>query len=363
MTKIFNYPWHIGHQYELMKIPDTKWTWLVQHRRPYGESARGDMIGKFGVEYVPHYEPGKYDVAVMHLDQQCFEEGILDRGKGSLTREVGTVVQDIPKVIIMHGTPYYPEMFGSDISPDNYSALGFTKDQIGMSSELIHRFQEFVRSYGIDFVIFNSYRARSQWGFDNNENSRAIWHGLDTDEWKVLPKEPRVVTMISPAGLDKYYDRTFLAAVKEKLEEKDIHHCHISVDVNFKNPQDYQEFLGRSLIYFNPTRESPMPRSRTEAMLSGCCVITTANQDAERFIKDGENGLITNRNPDYVVRLVEALIYDYKKAIEIGQKGRETALELFQADRFRREWREVLDKVTSEPLASSGVEKYKNLNL
>lgn len=361
MIRVFNYPWHIAHQYELMKVPDTQWSWLVQHRRPYGESARGDMITKYGLKYTPYYESGQYDVAVLHLDQQCFEEGILDRGKGSLTREVASVVKDIPKVLIMHGTPYYPEMFGCDITPENHRALGFTKDQIGMSSELILRFQEFVKNNQIDFVVFNSHTAKRQWGFDNQEWAKAIWHGMEPSEWLDLPKEPRVVTMINAGGLDKYYDRTFLAAVKEKLEEKDIYHCHITVDVNFKNFEDYRTFIGRSLIYFNPTRESPMPRSRTEAMLSGCCVITTGNQDADMFIEDGENGLLTNRNPEYVVRLIEALVYDYKKAIEIGQKGKQTALELFKPERFQQEWSELLQKVLTNPLASQ-VEKFKEFN-
>lgn len=343
MIRVFNYPWHIGHQYELMKIPDTKFSWLIQHRRKYDDSGRGDMITKYGLEWVPHYESGKYDVAILHLDQQCFEEGIMDRGKGSLTREINTVIKDIPKVLIMHGTPYYPEMFSCDITEENYKALGFTKEQVGMSSELITRFQKFCED--IDYVVFNSHRAREQWGFKDNPKSRTIWHGLEVDEWKPLPKEPRVVTFISPGGLDKYYDRTFLQAIKEKLEEKDIYHCHISVDVSMKNFEMYKEFLSRSLIYINPTRESPMPRSRTEAMLSGCCVLTTPHQDADMFIEDGENGLIIPRNPDYVVRIVEALIYDYKKAQDIGVKGRETALKLFTAERYQKEWKEVLDEV------------------
>ena len=57
--KIFNYPWHISHQNALMQIPETKWTWLIQHRRRYADGPRGDMIGRYGVEWVPHYESNK----------------------------------------------------------------------------------------------------------------------------------------------------------------------------------------------------------------------------------------------------------------------------------------------------------------
>jgi glycosyltransferase involved in cell wall biosynthesis len=344
--RIFNYPWHIAHQDALMNIPATKWFWLQQYKRQYGDTPRGDMITRYGIEWVPHYESGKYDVALLHLDQQCFEKSIRERGKGSLFDEVNAVIKnDIPKIVIMHGTPYYPEMFSCDITDENYEQLGFSKDQIGMSSELIRMFKDAVKDF--DYVIFNSKTAAKQWGFTDSTKGRAIWHGMDTSYWVDLPKEPRVVTMISPAGLDMYYDRQFLRAVKEHLEEKSIEHCHITVDAKFRNFEEYRNFLGRSLVYFNPTRESPMPRSRTEAMLSGCCVVTTPSQDASDFIKTGENGFLIPRNPETVANLIEELIFDYKKAVEIGQAGKKTATEIFSMDRYTKEWRELLEQVIS----------------
>lgn len=338
--KVFNMPWHIGHQYELCKIPATKWYWLVNHRRHFASMPRGPQEN-YGFEWIPHYESGKYDVALLHLDQQCMEDSLWERGKGSVFREVNSVIQDIPKIVIMHGTPYYPEMFGSDITKDNYKEFGFTEDQIGMSSELIKRFKDVTKD--IDMFIFNSHTAQKQWGFAGSDKAKTIIHGLDPDEWWDLPKEPRVVTMINPGGLDKYYDRHFLKCVKEALAERDIYHCHITVDARFSNWDEYRKFLGRSLLYFNPTRESPMPRARTEAMLSGCCVITTLNQDAETFIKDGVNGYKALRNPEYVADIVEGLINNYDQAIAVGQKGRETALKLFDGNRYREEWRKILE--------------------
>ena len=243
----------------------------------------------------------------------------------------------------MHGTPYYPEYFPSDITDSNYQESGFTKDQVGMSSVLINKFKEAVKDCSV--IIFNSYKAKSQWGFDSDPRAITIWHGLEKEDWEDSPKEPRVVTMISPGGLDRYYDRTFLRAVKEELYERDIVHCHITVDVQFKSFEEYKKFLGRSLVYFNPTKESPMPRARTEAMLSGCCVVTTPHQDADMFIRSGENGIIVPRNPKVAADIIEGLIYDYKKAIAIGQEGKKTAQEIFSGDRFRKEWREMLRKL------------------
>ena len=33
--RILNYPWHLAHQHELLKLPDIEWSWLIQDRRPY----------------------------------------------------------------------------------------------------------------------------------------------------------------------------------------------------------------------------------------------------------------------------------------------------------------------------------------
>jgi len=314
--KIFNYPWHLAHQYELQKFPWAEWSWLIQYHRQYNATPRGDF---FKGNYVPHYEPGKYDLALLHLDQQCLEKELWERGKGSLYRELNSVITDIPKIVIMHGTPYYPEMF-----ENNQDIVDLVKDAVKGN-----------------FVIMNSRRAVEMFGFGH-----AIWHGMDASEWWDLPKEPRVITMIGPAGLDAYYDREFLGAVKDALQEEGIEHCHITVDYTAKDWDDYRKFIGRSLLYFNPTKESPMPRSRTEAMLSGACVLTTPTQDADQFIKNGENGfLITRGDVRGTVDLIKHLFKNYDKAVAIGQAGKKTAQELFSYTSFEAEWRAVVEKV------------------
>lgn len=325
-------------------MPNTEWYWLENHRRTFSDMPRGpEKDYKNFKEFVPYYESGKYDLALLHLDQQCMHTELWEMGKGSLFRELNEVITDIPKVVIIHGTPYYPEEHPCDITKDNYQQLGFTKKQIGMSSELINRLKLVTKDCA--YVIFNSHRAREQWGFEDVENSKTVWHGLDKNDWYDLSKEPRVVTMISPGGFPKYYDRTFLKAVREELWDRNIIHCHITVDVKFRNWEEYRQFLGRSLIYFNPTRESCMPRARTEAMLSGCCVITTLNQDSEKFIEDGVNGYRAIRNPKYIADLIEGLFKNYKQTVAIGQKGKETAIKLFDKDRYENEMLEIFNKV------------------
>jgi len=194
------------------------------------------------------------------------------------------------------------------------------------------------KAIGDNPMITNSYRAAEMWGFGT-----PIWHGLDPEEWFDLPKEPRVITMISPAGLDDYYDRTFLRYTREALHDIGINHCHITVDWRSKDWEDYRRFLGSSLIYFNPTKESPMPRSRTEAMMSGCCVLTTNNHDTDKYIVDGQNGIFVKRNPQDVVKKVLWCMKNYDQAVKIGQAGKQTAIAKFNHKRFEQNWKDFLN--------------------
>lgn len=319
--KIFDMPWHIGHQYEMLKFPFAEFDWLFQWIRDYNEMPRGDIKHLFN--WVDHYEEGKYDVAILHLDQGCIDEGTLSVGKGSIYRHLNSVIKDIPKIVIMHGTPYYPEV-----------------EEFKNTQVIIDKVKQIV---GENYMVVNSHRAREQWGW-----GKTIIHGMDPAEWYDLPKEPRVVTMISPGGFPAYYDRTFLEYVVEGLRDHDISHAHITVDFMAKDWEDYRNFLGRSMIYFNPTRESPMPRARTEAMLSGCCVITTPHQDADRFIKHGVNGFLVPRNAEHVVKLIEQLLEDPELAQAVGQQGKKTAIELFDWKRYSQEWQDYLNFVIKD---------------
>lgn len=319
----------LAHQYSLTDIP-AEWSWLVTHRRQYSAFARGDFAKTRGIRWVPDFQPGYYDLAILHLDQQCFETGLWERGKGSLFRQLAPQM-DCPTVVICHGTPYYPEQFNEDCTPD------------GCSNVLREKMKEALGLLKVPYrLVVNSKKAAEQWGMGT-----CIYHGLDPAEWYDLPKEPRAVTMISPAGLPMYYDREFLRGVKDCLEERGISHCHITEVGGYtpKDWEDYRQFLGRSLVYFNPTRESPMPRARTEAMLSGCCVVTTPHQDASDFIQDGVNGYLCERDPEATADLIKGLIEDYPRAIAIGQAGKETARELFTKERFLADWDRLIHEL------------------
>lgn len=319
-------PWHSTHQYELAKLPFIgEYDLIVNPWRYWGFSQRPMPPN---MKYVYEYKPGYYDLAILHIDQQSIYDP--DRGdritKGRLYQELNEYITDIPKVVINHMTPFH----------DKYE----TPYVIEVIKNLI----------GNNPMVTNSYEAAAQWGWGH-----PIIHGMDIDEWPDLPKEPRCVVALSQAGMDKAYRRIFLHSVIRILKEMQVPVFWIGVDKKCSNFEDYVSFLSRSLVYFNPTWQSPRPRARTEAMLAGCCIVTTPYQDADTYIKNGENGFLTSMeqirdprvmdNSKFAADIIKGLVLDApEKAMEVGKRGREFAREHFNSEVFAKQWVEFITK-------------------
>jgi len=295
--------------------PYKKWAYV---HRPFPKKCK----------MVTHYEPGKYDLAILHVDQQSIYNP--DKGdrisKGRIYKELNEVITDIPKIVINHMTPFH----------DKYTSEQTVTIMKGM--------------IGDNHMVVNSHDARRQWGWGHT-----IIHGMEVDEWWDLPKEPRGVVSLSPGGMNEAYRRIFLHTVIRLLDEMGVPFRWIGVDakVRFKSFDEYRDYLGRSLVYFHPAWQSPMPRARTEAMLSGCCIVTTPYQDADTFIEDGVNGFLTSKakikdprvmdSPEYTAKLIKRLIIDEPElAVKVGKKGREFARNKFNKENFTKQWEEYL---------------------
>lgn len=330
---------HLGNQYDMLKLAKkypVKFHYLENNVRKWSAfSPRPEptkWLSPDEFEWVQYYEPGKYDVAILHVDQQHVNPHI---GKGYLYKQLNEVIQDIPKIVINHGTPMYAEMYTEDIVINGGTV---TKSS---GPEYVKGMKELV---GDNFMIVNSYEAVERWGW-----GYPLIHGLTPDEWWDLPKEPRVTIMVSPGGLDKYYNRTLLTHIKGRVKEKTgLDTNHITVNYKARDWDDYRDFLGRSLIYINPTLDSPMPRARTEAMLSGCCVLTSRYHGAEDFIEHGVDGFIMPDNPlSYAETIYQLLTYKYNETVEIGQRGKAKAQKLFNNDRYLDDLYNIITQVAN----------------
>lgn len=326
--KVFGVPWHVGHQYELIRLPMFEsYDFVINPYRTWGSSSR-PLPEK--AQWVTHYEKGKYDLAILHVDQQSiYNPDSGDRiHKGKLYLDLRKAIgDDCPIITINHMTPFH----------DKYESpfvVDFIKKMVAGTT-----------------MVSNSYQARDQWGW-----GEVIIHGLHPDEWYDLPKEPRAITVLSPAGMDKAYRRIFLKTVQRMLDEMGVPFVWVGVDRKFDNFEDYRQFIGRSLVFFMPTWQSPMPRARTEAMFSGCCIVTTPYHDADKFIKHEENGFLTTRsvitdprimdNPEVTAQTIKRLVIDRPDlALKIGQAGKQTANEIFTFEKFSDQWEALLKKL------------------
>jgi len=326
--KVFGVPWHVGHQYELVRLPFfERYDMVINPYRGWGESSR-PFPEK--ANWVTHYEKGKYDLAILHVDQQSiYNPAAGDRiNKGKLYLELREAIgDDVPIVTINHMTPFHDKY-------DSPYVVDFIK----------------AMTQGTTMIV-NSYEAQKQWGWGN-----VITHGLHAEDWLDLPKEPRCITVLSPDGMNKAYRRMFLTQVKKMLGEMGVPFVWVGVDRKCKTFEEYREFIGRSLVFFFPAWQSPRPRARTEAMFSGNCIVTTPYQDAHTFIRHGENGFLTSRteiqdprvmdNPEVTAKLIKRLVIDQPDlALKIGQEGKKTAQELFNFDVYVEQWQNLLTEI------------------
>lgn len=321
---------------KLTKHYPVKFSYLENNVRRWSKySARPEpstIYTKNQFEWVQYYEPGKYDLAILHVDQQHTDPNI---GKGQIYRQLNDLIQDIPKMVINHGVPTWDDFFTED--------LVINGGEI-QTARGVKRLDGMKKLIGDNFMVVNSYEAVKEWGW-----GYPLIHGMDATEWYDLLKEPRPIISLSPGGLDKMYNRELLTHIKYKvMEQVGIPLRQITVDVLAEDWDDYRHLLGNSLLYINPTKCSPMPRSRTEAMLSGCCVLTSKYHGASEFIEDGVNGFILPDNPlSYAEAIYQLINYNYKEAVEIGQRGRETAIKYFNSERYQKDLWYLIQEVAA----------------
>jgi len=301
--KIFIHPFHENHLFDLT-------TALKEHQFFMLDTFYKQLKRKFpnNVKKVSHYID--CDVAILNMDHQFFRR----LSKTRMVKELNEVIpKNTKRVWIINSIPV----------------------KNGIDHKTKNKMLEYI---GNSQIVVNSYESVKIYG-----KGTVIHHGIEG--FKPRKKEPRVVTFVSPiAEAYEYYDHDFLQEVREELRQKyEINHVWLTVDKEFKDYKEYKKYLEETLIYFHPSKHSPMPRTRTEAMLSGCCVVTTPHHDAKTFIKNGENGFLINRNPEVVAKLIYKLLTEhYKLAVKIGENGRKTALKKFNYKNYKEKWEKLI---------------------
>jgi len=296
--RILKYPWHTAHDYELAKLPhdfyyltNTPRTWNTTHR-PVPSN----------IHWVGSVAQAATDVMILHVDQWTFQEP----AKRYLFLSQKQAYPG-PKIVINHGCNLVD----------------------GCSSETMRCMVEDCQ------VVCNSSTALQLWGIPG---SRYIRHGLDPDEWPPTSYGRSDVLVVqahsSIHGAYRNYEGVARAEERVKI-------TWVDRDVRFDSFNKYRHYLQSCSIFFQPSYASPNPRSRTEAMLTGLAIVTTNSHGEEEYIANGVNGFCSNDFDE----LIEFLIYlesHPNQVRKIGQKGRETAQQVFHIDRFIEQWNALL---------------------
>lgn len=312
MLQILDHAWHQAHSYRLHALP-ARFGYFPVGTRYWDPDIRPVPANWDGFVEDPDW--AGYDVILSHLDNWCDRTEL----RGTPFRLMNLIGMQAPRaarICIMHGTP----------------------DNEQNRSRIVRMLD--LAPGGSPFMVVNSHQAYEQWGL-GPERSRAIIHGYDVDEFAVDKTRLVMAFTVCSAGeiSRSYHGVPMLRTVRRHVP---VVWVGYKGDLPyFKSYQLYREFLASSLIYVHCGQRSPMPGARTEAMLSGCCVVTTTNHDAGDFITHGETGFLC----DTVVEMVETLkmlLAAPRKAHEVGKRGRELARTLFHKDRFVEDWLSLL---------------------
>jgi hypothetical protein len=345
------YRWHAAHQYELFKLGHNftlvtnsgtstcdQWDY---GQRPLPYNARLKPLHEIDIK--------DYDFAILPFDENVLEPELcnnilgLDWGRSFLTMLAFT--QSMPRAAICHGTPRrYGDFLKDNMPmPENAEQIILPKrDGFCALLKNIH-------------VVCNSHQAKNEWQF---HKSSVIWHGFSPYEFPPGTHEKACLTLPKRAFAERplYRGKTCLNRVLELLDGV----CAVEYTAPpAPHPgympetqewavakfQNYTRYLGEFAVYLNPTVNSPMPRSREEAMMTGVIPVSLRNHDVDMFIQNGVNGF----NGDSAEELAEHiawLVKNEKQRKEISRNARLTAMDLFNVDRYLAGWSKLIASLT-----------------
>ncbi len=180
-----------------------------------------------------------------------------------------------------------------------------------------------------------------------------IPHGFDPGEFKKLDnveKKVRALTMVNvfkKRGHVVGYD-LWKWIYQQSGQVCDIWgHGNDDMNMNIRRTSSFEELIktyNSYALYFNPTNESAMPRSRGEAAMCGMPIVSTKNYDISNYFTNGINGIITNDKNEILENIIKIIDSEQMK-IDLGQAAREVAIKHFHIKDFIERWNSVFSRL------------------
>lgn len=345
--RVLSYRWHCAHQYELYRTGHEftlvtgagtalcdSWDW---DKRPIPNNARFARFDRIN--------PKEFDVAILHFDENVQHP---EKCQRQVPPDWGATFRwfldsiPLPKVAVCHGTPQFAGQYDAD----------YKEPDLGVVDETSRC--ELVNLLGDILVVCNSHQARREWGF---KKSTVVWHGFAPHDYPLVSRDQEVLTMLYAALRNRpHYNGLFVfEKVKELLKgtmtidtlnvPRPLHTYQADTsewaEAKFRN---YTREIGRYSIYLNPTLRSPMPRSRGEAMMAGLVTVNMHNHDVDLFVQNGVNGFFAESAEEMAEQL-KYLKTNPASLNKMSVASRETALDLFNQDRYLAAWTNILQDI------------------
>ncbi len=342
--RIVTHRWHVPHQYEIYKLPHdftlltgtgtgftNDWEYRQRPLRP-------------NVRLLPavEYNPKDYDLAVIHFDENVLCPQL---SNNTLSDDWGRTFEwfmahrDLPAVAVCHGTPPFVGQYAAN--PERIEHFEVLESERLRLVDLLRDVE----------VVCNSHQAAQEWQF---HRCRVIWHGIDPQEFPPGSHELGVVSHGTDRHRPHYRGTHDLHSVMSLLgpDVPVASHKHEGPKLVLPDDPSYAQcsyrawidHLRRYKIYLNTTLRSPMPRSRTEAMMCGVIPVSLRNHDVDHFIINGVNGFYGD-SPEELVDAIRFLLGNERARAKIAKAGRETAAQTFNHDRFLTEWTRMLQSM------------------
>jgi glycosyltransferase involved in cell wall biosynthesis len=107
------------------------------------------------------------------------------------------------------------------------------------------------------------------------------------------------------------------------------------------------EFISQYRFFFNPIRYTSLGLAICEAMTIGIPVVGLATTELATIIDNGRSGYV-HTDVNYLIDKMKLLINDADHARQIGERGRETAIEKFNINRFAYQWEQLFKSVINK---------------
>lgn len=201
-------------------------------------------------------------------------------------------------------------------------------------------------------IVWNSYEVMKNYEerFLDKKNYYIV-HGFDPNEFQnlELERKSRVLTVANCFKIrgDIMGYPLWVNIFKEIKEMDIVGHGNLDIykkDRQAKTFEDLIKIYNSYAVFLNTTRESAMPRSRGEALMCGCPIITTDNYDINKYLKHKESAFLSNDKRE-IIAAINKFFKSKQMQLDYGLKGREAAIKHFHIRDNHEKWENVFSKL------------------